>query len=408
MRVSIVGAGMGSAEGLSVRASRLIAEADLVVGAPRLVALAGGGHPGRVMALTAAADVVDALLEAHARVPEGSAVVLMSGDVGFHSGATPLLRRLRAHPELTVQLVCGTSSLQELCARAGVPWSGAHVVSAHGRRANAAGAVAAHGLTFFLTGGEMKAHDVLSQVRDAGWGLCEAWAASCMGGGDERLRHGTVAELAGARYPDLTVVLVRNEAPIARSFQAPGIPDERFERGGVPMTKMEVRTLVVSQLRLRSDAVVWDVGAGTGSVSVECGLAAPEGRVFAVERGEEGAGLIERNARALGAANVEVVRGCAPEALAGLPAPDAVFVGGSGGQLGAIVRAALDANPDARLVITAISLETLAEAQRVLADAAPGEPSIACVSVARARKAGGSHLMCALNPVYLIAAGGER
>ena len=171
------------------------------------------------------------------------------------------------------------------------------------------------------------------------------------------------------------------------------------------MTKEEVRALAVSKLRIAPDATVWDVGAGTGSVSVECALAAPEGRVFAVERNHEACKLVKRNAARFGASNVFVVGGDAPEVLEGLPAPDCVFVGGSTGRIASIVDAVLDANPQARIVVSAIVLETLSGT--LDAFRARGiEVEVVSVSIARARRTGSSHMMMANNPVYLVSAGG--
>ena len=182
--------------------------------------------------------------------------------------------------------------------------------------------------------------------------------------------------------------------------------DGDFERAEVPMTKEEVRVLAVSKLRISSDATVWDVGAGTGSVSVECALAAPEGRVFAIERNSEACGLIARNAERFGASNVFVVEGCAPGALAGLPAPDCVFVGGSAGRIAEIIDAALDANPQARIVVSAIVIETLSGTLDALRARGMKGADVVSVSAARARQVGSSHMMMANNPVYLIAVGG--
>jgi cobalt-precorrin-6B (C15)-methyltransferase len=184
----------------------------------------------------------------------------------------------------------------------------------------------------------------------------------------------------------------------------PGIPDHEFIRGDIPMTKQDVRILALVRARLGPAATVIDIGAGTGSISVEAALLAPGGRVYAIEKEAEGAALIRANAAKFGAANIEVVAGPAPEALAGLPAADAIFVGGSGGHLAAILAAADRLlKPGGRLIVTAVTVETL---QQALADleARPGyHTETAGVQVTRLHKAGGKHLFQANNPVYIIA-----
>ena len=174
------------------------------------------------------------------------------------------------------------------------------------------------------------------------------------------------------------------------------------------MTKEELRALAVSKLRISSDATVWDVGAGTGSVSVECAMAAPEGRVFAVERSSADCALIRANGERFNAMNLQVVEGLAPQVLAELPTPDCVFVGGSAGNLAAIVRAAVRANERARIVVAAIVVETLAEALSVFTELELSGIEIVSVTIARSRDVGGRHLMMGQNPVYLVSAGGVR
>ena len=183
--------------------------------------------------------------------------------------------------------------------------------------------------------------------------------------------------------------------------RAPGLPDEAFERGDVPMTKQEVRAAVLAKLAVRPEDILWDVGAGTGSVSVELALAAPRGRVYAVECRPEGCALIKANREKFRTRNLVLVEGLAPAALSDLPAPDAVFIGGSKGSLAAIVDAALDKNPDARICVSAIALETLSAA--VAALTARGRTvQVSQIAVSRAKAVGGLHLMMAQNPIYLI------
>ena len=174
------------------------------------------------------------------------------------------------------------------------------------------------------------------------------------------------------------------------------------------MTKAEVRTLILSRLRPERDSVIWDVGAGTGSVSVECALAAPAGLVCAVERDPEALALLTANAAALGCSHVRPVPGDAPEVLSGLPAPDRVFVGGSGGALRAILAAALKENPQVRAVVSAVTLETLQEAVAAFAALSFADVDIVQIGVTRTRTVGRYHMMDAQNPVWLISGtGGE-
>ena len=183
--------------------------------------------------------------------------------------------------------------------------------------------------------------------------------------------------------------------------------DQWFIRGKVPMTKSEVRAVSVSKLELTPEAVLYDVGAGTGSVSVEAALSCPGSRVFALERRAEAAELIRRNKEKFRADNLTVVEGTAPEAFEGLPVPTHAFVGGSGGKMAPILDALLEKNPSLRVVINVIALESLGEITGWLRERS-AEGEIVAVQTARSRKAGAYHLMEGQNPVYVISFGGEE
>ena len=190
-------------------------------------------------------------------------------------------------------------------------------------------------------------------------------------------------------------------------YVTPGIPDACFVRDGVPLTKEEVRCLTVCKARLKSDSVIFDIGAGTGSLAVEAALQAREGKVYAVEKDPRAAELIAANARQFGAGNLCVVPGEAPGALAGLPFADRIIVGGSGGRLKEILAAAAEKlNPGGLVVVNAVTVETLATAVETLKRPAYKEVNVFCLTVARIEKAGQAKVWKGMNPVFLVV--GER
>lgn len=293
----------------------------------------------------------------------------------------------------------GLSSIQLLAAALGRPWQGWNLVSAHGRTCDPVAECMQGKPAFFLTGGSEDPATLCAQLAAEGFGDVQAVVGQCLGTPEEKLFRGSVKELAAGRFNSLSVLLVEAAEVLPR--RAPGLPDEVFERGDVPMTKQEVRAAVLAKLAVRPEDILWDVGAGTGSVSVELALAAPRGRVYAVECRPEGCALIKANREKFRTRNLVLVEGLAPAALSDLPAPDAVFIGGSRGSLAAIVDAALDKNPDARICVSAIALETLSAA--VAALTAKGRTvQVSQIAVSRAKAVGGLHLMMAQNPIYLI------
>lgn len=183
--------------------------------------------------------------------------------------------------------------------------------------------------------------------------------------------------------------------------------DEWFIRGEIPMTKSEVRAVSISRLELCRDNIVYDIGAGTGSVSVEAALKVPEGHVYAFEQKEEGCALIRANAEKAGVKNLTVVPGKAPESLYGYPAPDRVFLGGSSGNMEEILDLVTELNPAVQLVINVIALESLSQTMEWFRKKG-WEPEVVCMQVSRAAKRGPYHMMQAQNPIYVLTAQGQQ
>ena len=391
--VTLIGMG-ASAATLTAEAREALGRAELVAGAQRLLdALPAGVTAERVPAVRPA-DVLAAVAGAQ------NAAVLYSGDTGFYSGAAGLLARLK-EAGIPARVLPGLSSVQMLAAALGRPWQDWKLVSAHGRPCDPVAAVCGGRPAFFLTGtGESGPAALCAQLAAAGLGTLPVTVGENLGLASRRIFAGTAAGAAGERFGPLAVLLA--EPAFRLPARTPGWPDETFVRAeGVPMTKRAVRAQVLAQLALCPGETVWDVGAGTGSVSLEMAYANGGAPVWAVERLPEACAVLEENRRRLGGWNVRPVSGEAPAALAGLPAPDAVFIGGTRGRLGPILDAALAANPAARICLTAIALETLAAA--LDACAARGlEAEI--TQIAAAHAAGRPHLLRAANPVFLITA----
>ena len=394
MNVTLIGMGSGQPENLTLQGLAALRQADLILGARRLLAVLPAGCTENRAAAYRPDEVAELLQTSGAE----NAVLVYSGDTGFYSGASSMMEKLEALG-VRARVLPGLSSIQLLAAALGRPWQGWNLVSAHGRTCDPVAECMQGRPTFFLTGGSEDPATLCAQLAAEGFGDVQGVVGQCLGTPEEKLFRGSVKELAAGRFNSLSVLLVEAAEVLLR--RAPGLPDEAFERGDVPMTKQEVRAAVLAKLAVRPEDILWDVGAGTGSVSVELALAAPRGRVYAVECRPEGCALIKANREKFRTRNLVLVEGLAPDALSDLPAPDAVFIGGSKGSLAAIVDAALDKNPDARICVSAIALETLSAA--VAALTAKGRTvQVSQIAVSRAKAVGGLHLMMAQNPIYLI------
>lgn len=181
--------------------------------------------------------------------------------------------------------------------------------------------------------------------------------------------------------------------------------DVDFIRGKVPMTKEEIRQVSICKLQLKSDSVVYDVGSGTGSIAVEMAAMSDEIQVYAIEKKEEAVGLIKENKKKFGLENIEVIMANAPEGLEALPTPTHAFIGGSGGNLKEIVQVLLQKNPDIRIVINAISLETICELKELHILYPDLQQEMVQMQVSRSNIVGAYHLMQAENPVWICTLG---
>lgn len=393
MNVTLLGMGSGSAAHLTQAAAEALADAGCIIGARRLLEQLPETCTGLRFAATKPADILQRLEESRQK----NCAVVYSGDSGFYSGCRSLLPLLEGW---NVTVLPGISSVQLLAAALGRPWQDWTLVSAHGVECNAVAAVMQGRPAFFLTGGTLGPAALCAQLAKAGLGELPVAVGQELGTPEQKVTVSTAGQCAGQSFSPLSVLLVE-PAPLGPN-RLPGWPDSWFIRGSVPMTKQMVRAAVAAVLAPRENAVVWDVGAGTGSVSVELAAAAKGGRVFAVECLPEAWELIEANRRKFCAWNLQVIRGKAPDALADLPAPDVVFIGGSKGKMEGIVDAALEKNPAARLCMTAITPESLAAAMQAL-EKHGIEPGVTQLMVSSTKKAGRVHMLTAQNPVFLIA-----
>ena len=414
-KVTIIGAGPGNPDLLSRAALDAIDIADVVIGAHR--ALVGIDVPPDVVRceLVKTADIVAALTYA---ASWQRAVVVMTGDVGLFSGARRLVEALSGNAQVDVRVIPGISSASYLAARLARPWQDWRFASAHGVACDIVAEAERAGELFLVTSGGEDPSRLSGELVQAGFGDARVTVAERLSYPDERITCATASEIAGQTFDDLNVMLIDfaggagSPAGASRAassrwpYASSGIPDELFIRGDVPMTKQEVRAVALAKLRLTATDTVWDVGAGTGSVSIEAALVARAGSVWAVERNAAGVRLIRENADAFGCGNVHAVPGVAPEALVKLPVPDAVFVGGSAGELPSIVEAALEKNSQVRLCVPCVTVETLTEACALLSGSRFKGFEACQVSAARAEAVGSHHLMKAQTPVFLVSARG--
>lgn len=396
--IALVGIGMGSADTMTVEAREFCMRADVLIGASRMLESAKLWDKPRFAAYKP--QEIRDFVEDH---PEYSKVaILLSGDVGFYSGARKLLEVFEE--ELTV--IPGIASPVYFCDKLHIAWEDVCLASVHGRKNNLVGLIRRHARVFALVGDRGGISQLCRKLCDYGMNDVRVHIGERLSYPDEKIVSGAPADFAGYETDSLSVVLLENPAP--DTVVTPGIPDGEFLRDKVPMTKEEIRQICMCKLRLTEDAIIYDIGGGTGSVSIEAARLAVRGTVYSVEKNKTAAALMRENKRKFAADNLEIIEGLAPESLRDLPVPTHAFLGGTSGNLRDIMELLYEKNPGLRVVITAITLETVAEAVQYFRDNSRfEEPDIVQIFAAKGRTAGSYHLMMGQNPVYIISSTGK-
>ena len=397
-KVSLVGIGMGAQKTLTLEGKQAFDEAELLIGAKRMTDAVQ--KPGQAVLHEYRSDRIVEYIKAH---PEYRTVAIaLSGDVGFYSGAKKLVDLLGEE----VQVICGISSVVYFMAKIGLSWDDAKIVSAHGRKCNLVSLIRHNRKVFSILGTEDGVAALASKLVYYGMGDVTLYVGENLSYENEKIFHDKAANLTEYRGDALSVVTAYNEN--TRAFSAVhGICDEEFLRGKAPMTKEEVRTVSLSKLRLGEDSVCYDVGAGTGSVSIEMALRAWNGEVYAIEKKEDALALLKENKQKFATDNLTIVPGTAPEAMTELPVPTHAFIGGSSGNMNAIVKLLLEKNPKVRIVINCITLETVTEAMNAIRDFDLTDVDIVQLGAARSKSIGRYHMMMGENPIYIISCTGR-
>lgn len=416
--IRIIGGGPGDKTYILPMARQAVAESSLIIGDKRLLQTFGleadGTHifeMGRMMER----------LEWLKKQPDSlSAGILVSGDPLMYS----LFRLVRrTFPDAQIEIVPGIGSIQAFAARLGESMEDAKILSAHGR--NMSGEmlvkeVFSSSKLFILCDNERTPDRMAGELIKAGLTSVDMAAGSRISYPDEVIVSGGPEAVSREEYPALSLVMIKNpeaEAPAERSganentcggLACDGVSllrDGAFLRNGTPMTREEVRWVALGKMGLSANSVVWDVGAGTGSVSIECARQCPAGKVISIEKNPEALKILYQNREHFGISNMDIIEGTAPEVFEGLERPTHVFIGGAGRALSAILEKICRYGADIQILIACVTLETMTEAYR-LVDSVKGlrRREIVTVRIETARPVGSYHLMEGGHPVTLITA----
>lgn len=406
-QIILAGVGMGNPNCLTKEVEKAIEEADILLGAGRMIA---AYQPKIEKKPYYTAEQIIPYLEEMQSVTSSKAdrkvVILFSGDTGFYSGCQKLYDALlrevndgRLHTSVTV--MPGISSVAYLAACMGENYQDADICSMHGKELpNLEKKIRMGKQIFLLMSGLKDIHKLGKLLLDAGLIECTVVVGYQLSYPEQLIMELKPEECMKLQEDGLYTCCIKNPKP-ERKMLTHGKADGEFIRDNVPMTKEEVREVSICKLKLYEGAVVYDIGSGTGSIAVEIAGLSDEIKVFALEYKEEAISLITQNKEKFELNNIEIVSGKAPDALENLPVPTHAFIGGSGGKMKKILSALYQKNPHMRVVINAISMETICEIKEVLSTFSIQNADVVQMQVSRAKRVGAYHLMLAENPVWI-------
>ena len=390
-KVSVVGIGTDGFKTMTKEGLNAVKNADVLIGAKRILKpFEEMKKPCFVSYISS--DIASFIFETEYK----NIAVLMSGDCGFYSGTQKLLPLIE---DFKTEVISGISSPIYFCSKLKVPWSDLRFVSLHGKHGNIVRNVCVSQKTFFLLGGDVTPKEICRKLCEYDMSDLKVYIGENLSLENERILYGTAKDFTETENNNLCVMIVENHR--FEKCVKSCIPDEEFIRGKVPMTKAEVRNICVSKLEINAGDICWDIGSGTGSVSVEMAVRCFKGTVYAVEKNPNAVELTDRNRHKFGCDNIEIIHDTAENAVLNLPTPDCVFVGGSGGELDKIINTAIEKNPKVKIIVTAVSLETLNDSIKIF-DKFGMTSDITQIAVTHTRKIGTHTMFKAENPIFII------
>ena len=356
LELTIAGAGTGSFSHLTHEVRDAIAQADVICASRRFSHMIPEGK--KFIELKSFAETFDTIER-----ESGQVLILVSGDPGIYSLLPVVKKRF---PETNITVLPGISSLQVLCARAGESWNDSVILSGHGRKLNAGRLLnlVERNRLVVLFCDKINSPSLVCEKLSALSGV-NVVIGENLGSDSERVLTGEPEDFAAQTFSELSLMLIRNSKTYERDNIFPR--DREFARAeGVVMTNESVRSVILGRLGLRKDSVFWDIGAGTGSISVSAGLIFPECEIHAVECKLDAVNIIAENAKRFHLHNIEIHAGRALDVIGNLPEPDCVFIGGSGGELSEILEHIRGLDVPVRVVAACVTLETLSAAYSIL------------------------------------------
>ena len=425
--IHMIGMGPGNPDLVMPLAVNTIRSCEIIFGSQRLLEMIKKMDPSlhinkRLIEIDH--DLEKLSVEIIKEVRKAKIAILVTGDSGYYSLAAYLRTKFNQQKkELEIRNIPGISSLQYLAASAGLSWQNIKSISLHGRNhENWWLQIKENKYSAILSGNDPDMQEILIELSKVGFGDWTGIIGQRLSYSDEKIEKAKVKTLISQKYDSLSImILIRPEQEIEKQksnngrevwpWLTPGIDDSCFIRGDVPMTKQDIRAAVICHLQLSADDIVWDIGAGTGSVSIEAARICSQGKIFSIEKNDIGCNLIKENSQVFGLNNIEIIHGNAPQALTDIPDPDRIFIGGSGANTGEIIeyiietiQSRIKTEKKTRLVMTSVTLETIPNTLEILHKKNIAEIEIKQIQINSTRPAGSKTMVSAQTPVWVLAA----
>ena len=402
--INLIGIGLGNPDLLTKAAISAIERSAVIIGAKRIIESVKEDFPDKKYFTEYNTDKIIEIIRENM---DSETSVVFSGDISLFSGSLKLFDKLKALVEekdfkdCNINTYPGISSLSYLCAKSNIDISKVKILSFHGKEEILYHNVDSNEYTFIITSKAEGVKEICRKLISFGFFELDIILGENLSYDNERITIGTASDLLGMDISDLNCMIISN--PDADKSISIGLSDEVFARDKVPITKSEVRAIIMSKLDIHPDSICYDIGAGSGSVTIEMSRLAYEGKVYAIEKNPLAVELIKKNIHNFSAENIELIHAKAPEGLDNILEADKIFIGGSGGELISIMEMIFTSKKNHTIVISAITMETISQITDIvkIAKQKGYDTEITAVNVSKSKEVGPYNMMIAQNMVFI-------
>ncbi len=403
--INLVGIGLGNPNLLTKAAYKAIESSNIIIGARRIVESIKEDFADKLYYIEYNTEKILEIIKENIG---NEIAVVFSGDISLFSGSIKLFERLNAAIEdkkvfkdCKINTFPGISSLSYLCAKTNTDISKVKILSFHGKEELLYHNIDSNEYTFIITSKADGVKKICRKLIEFGFFELDIILGENLSYDNERITKAEASKFLDMEISDLNCMIISNpDADKSISF---GLSDEVFVRDKVPITKSEVRAIIMSKLDIQTDSICYDIGAGSGSVSIEMSRLAYDGKVYAIEKNPLAVELIQKNIHNFSAENIELIHAKAPDGLDNIINADKIFIGGSGGELISMMEMIFTSKKNPTIVISAITMETIAQITDIvkIAKEKGYDTEITAINVSKSKEVGPYNMMMAQNMVFI-------